>query len=191
MIISSVCEADPSREESSILALTKKAQLLSGQANKIQMIRPLYIFKFTTIAKLFFGKGKKKLLCKGKVPSIHGDGLQIRRLIPCKYATNQRAFLCDTSSQTSYFAWLWAGFCLLLSAKHTALGTAYKPLKLLSWGEMLMKKKHRYVTPDVSQLFLHIFKPVSCLLNNWLKLVWRGRVSRFFLFKMFHIHDLD
>lgn len=104
MTISSVWEAYPSCKERSILAFTKKAQLLSGQANKIQMMQPLHIFKFPTIAKLIFGKEKKKLICKGKVPSIHGDGLHIRRLTPCKHATNQCAFLCDTSSQTSYFA---------------------------------------------------------------------------------------
>lgn len=62
MTISSVWEAYPSCKERSILAFTKKAQLLSGQANKIQMMQPLHIFKFPTIAKLIFGKEKKKNL---------------------------------------------------------------------------------------------------------------------------------
>lgn len=56
MIKSSGWEADPDREPASILAFTKKAELLSGQANKIQMMRPLHGFKFPSIVNLFFGK---------------------------------------------------------------------------------------------------------------------------------------
>lgn len=189
MIISSVWE-DPSREERSILAFTKQAQLISGQANKIWMMRPLLIFKLPTIAKLFFGKGKNKtLLCKGKVPSMHGDGLQIKRLIPCQYATNQCAFPCDTSSQTGYFAWL-SWFLPPVISKAYCFGDCIQTTEITLVGEMVVKKKPRYVTSDVTQLFLCIFKAVSCLLTNWVKLAWRERANRFLLFKMFHIHDL-
>lgn len=66
MTISSVWEADPSHKERSILDFTKKAQLLSGQVNKIQMMQPLHTFKFSTIAKLFFGKGKKNFFVREK-----------------------------------------------------------------------------------------------------------------------------
>lgn len=56
MIKSAGWEADPDCEPVSILAVTKKAGLLFGQANKNQMMQPLHSFKFPTIVKLFFGK---------------------------------------------------------------------------------------------------------------------------------------
>lgn len=121
MIISSVLEADPSREERSILALTKKAQMPSGQANKIQMRWPLFIFKLPTIAKLFFGKEENFFVREKSLSDMEmlfkSEDLFLANMPQIS------VHFCDTSSQTFFF------FCLteLVSA------SCYQQ-SILLWG---------------------------------------------------------
>lgn len=150
---------------------------------------PLHIFKLPTLLSCSLEK-ETKLLCKGKVPSIHG------------LSSNQKTYSLSISHKSvCIFAWHKFTdqlFCLTLSwFLPPVISEAYCFRDCIQTTEITLmggngdeEKNQRYVTSDVRQLFLHIFKPVSCQLSNWVKLVWRGRASRFFLFKMFHIHDL-